>query len=172
MNRFFCVSAFSIIAAGCAETSDPASEAPVELEPGRYEITMSGAGLLKAAGNDNNSRSTCLRAGERAMFPHKLAENYYRMHYSCSNKRLPREGNAVGGEISCAADPKLATGANRFVYNGAVAADNVRLEVKMKLDALIKEDEMTEAQIRELKLGMKMMEHARFVIEAKRTGDC
>lgn len=177
MNCFFdnrlviCLGAITLFVTACSKTPDPANEAPVDLEPGMYEIAISGAGLPSSM-NTDRPHSACVRGSDRALFPHKLVQNYYALHPACKTDRLPREGNKIAGEISCAADPKLAAGANRFVYSGAVKSDNVEVSVQMKLEAVIKEDSMTEAEVKQLKLGMKMMERMRFVIKAKRTGAC
>lgn len=171
LNRGGLLLAGCLAGAACSQAPDPASQEPVDPAPGLYEITLSGAGLLKAAGKSDPD-AFCLTERDRASFPHLLVRNYYELHAACRPTRAPRQGNAVGGEITCAADPKMAQGMNRFVYEGAVSARDVRVEVRMKLEAEIKEDAMTEAEAARLKLGMKMMERARFVIEADRVGDC
>ena len=66
----------------------------------------------------------------------------------------------------------MASGANRFVYEGAVRPERVEVSVRMKLDAVVDESTMTKAEAAQLKLGMKMMERMRFVIDAERTGAC
>ncbi len=172
-RRYFIAAVICGTAAACSDRADPASETPVDPAPGLYEITLSGAGLLKHAGPEDAAQTYCLRESASASFPHLLAENYYKLHYSCTTRRGAREGNAVAGEISCPADPKLASGANRFVYRGAVGREKTRVEVRMKLDAQLKEGaggaEVSDAQ---MKLAMKALEQARFVIEARRTGAC
>ncbi len=167
---FFC--AFSLAATACAKTPDAADETPVDPEPGLYEVALSGAGLLKAGEEKEGPHAFCLTEADRSTFPHTLVKKYYQLHYSCMSTPLPREGNTIAGEIKCAADPKLAQGANRFVYKGAVSKDAVDINVQMKFDAVIKEEEMTKAQARELKLGMKTFELMKFVIEADRIGEC
>lgn len=160
------------LAAACSQAADPSSETPVDPRPGRYVITHSGAGLLKHVKSNDEPGAFCLRESERAAFPHLLAEGYYKRHSLCTNTRAPREGNAVAGEISCVADPKMASGVNSFVYRGAVEEAWAKVEVRMKLEAELKPGaggEMSDAQI---KMAMKAMERLRFVIEAKRTGDC
>ncbi len=165
--------AVSLLAAACVEQTDPASETPVDPAAGLYEITLSGAGLLKHVDTNKAPDAFCLTEAQRASFPHVLAENYYKLSPLCTINHAQREGNAIAGEISCMADPKMASGANRFVYAGAVGADRAKVEVRMKLDAQIKPgaggQEVSDAQ---LKLAMKAMERMKFVIEAKRTGDC
>ncbi len=170
-KRTACMSVFLLSTIACSNASDPASETPVNAKPGQYEITLSGAGLMKQAGKGKSS-SYCLTQGESASFPYRLAEKFYPLHPACQTRRQPREGNAIAGEFSCGADPKLAAGANRFIYKGVVAEENVSVEIRMKLDATIKESAMTKKEAAQLRLGMKALEQARFVIGAKRTGDC
>lgn len=170
-GRVTCFSIFSLVATACSETPDTADETPVDPEPGLYEVTLSGSGLLKAGGKEG-PHAFCLTEADRRTFPHTLVKKYYQLHYSCMNTPLPREGNAIAGEIKCTADPKLAQGANQLIYDGAVSKDAVDINVQVKFDAVIKEEEMTKAQARELKLGMKAMQLMKFVIEAKRTGEC
>lgn len=171
--RLLCGALLLGAAQACSQTSDPASETPVEPEPGLYKITLSGAGLLKHANNDKTPETFCLTEIQRASFPHLLAENYYKLHYACTNARAPRMGNAIGGEISCAADPKMASGVNRFIYDGVVSREKTSIEVRMKMDAELNPGaggaEVSDAQ---MKMAMKTMERMRFVIEATRTGDC
>ncbi|WDI30765.1 hypothetical protein PUV54_12460 [Hyphococcus flavus] len=159
--------------AACAETRDPASEAPVDPQAGQYKITLSGKGLLKHAGGDDDPETFCLTELNRDAFAHMLAENYYKLHPSCRVVRAPREGNAISGEIKCPVDPKMATGSNSFIYEGAVAPDSAKVEVRIKFDAKLKNgtagEEVSNAQ---LKFAMKTYETMRFVIEATRMGEC
>ncbi|MEM9618594.1 MAG: hypothetical protein AAF936_11595 [Pseudomonadota bacterium] len=171
-NAIAYLAVISVITTSCSNGRDAASETPADPEPGLYEVTLSGAGLLKAGGKEEGPYSFCLADTDRALFPHTLVKKYYQLHYSCMSTPLPREGNAIAGEIKCAADPKLAQGVNRFIYEGAVSKDAVDINVQMKFDAVIKEEEMTNAQARELKRGMKAFELMKFVIEAKRTDEC
>lgn len=169
--RVFCIGALPALAAACSRAPDPAAQEPVDPAPGLYRIALSGAGLAGKMDRQSDA-SYCLKQHESASFPHLLARNYYQLHAGCVSKPGLREGNAIAGEISCAADPKLARGMNRFVYNGVVAADKTTIELRMKLEADIREDAMTERELAQLRLGVKMMERMRFVIEAARVDDC
>ena len=170
-QRHIFLGACALLAVACAETPDAANEEPVDLAPGRYAISISMAGMPSSVDTDR-PHSACVRASDQASFPHKLVQNYYELHPACVTNRLPREGNKIAGEISCAADPKMATGANRFVYEGVVKPDSVEVTLRMKLEAIVDETAMTKAEAAQLKMGMKMMERMRFVIEAERTGEC
>ncbi len=160
-----------MLVTACTNERDATKEIPVDPLPGLYDVSLSGAGLLKAGGREG-PHEFCVTEANRFTFSHTLVKKFYQFHYSCVGKPSPRLGNAIAGEISCAADPKLAQGANRFVYQGTVSEDAVDITVQMKLDAVIREDEMTEEQVRQLKLGMKAMEMMTFIIEAKHTGAC
>ena len=90
-----------VLAAGimtsCAQERDPASEDPIDPLPGLYDVTLSGAGLLKVGGNEK-ARPFCVTAANRSNFPHMLVKKIYQLHYSCSAHPFPREGNAIGGK--------------------------------------------------------------------------
>ena len=161
-----------VLLAGCVEERDPASEAPVDLLPGRYEITLSG----NLPQNPNSKRaptSLCVTGSKASNFHYHLAEEATKVFGACSPKRAPRVGNAFSGEISCLADQRMATGSNRFIYEGAISPEKVRIEARMKLDAKLKEgaggDEVSDMQ---LKLAMKAMEAIKTIITAERVGDC
>ena len=170
-NNQIGVFAFFLSVIGCAGEVDPATQAPVDPSPGLYEVSLGGAGVLKTMEREG-PREYCLHELERGDFPHLLARNYYQLHALCRVERGARQGNAVSGEIICAADPKMARGSNRFVYAGAVASESARLEVRMKLDAELKDDAMSEAEAKQLGLGLKVMEKFRFTIDAQRLGEC
>lgn len=163
--------AVTVAAISCSEAPDAASQTPVDPASGLYEVTFSGAGLLKHAG-PGEPRSYCLTEGGRGQFPHILAEGFYRLHPLCTVARGPREGNAFAGEIRCPVDQKMATGASRFIYTGEVAGETARVVVRMKIDADLTDGAAGEIGGAQMKLALKAMESARFVIEAKRTGDC
>lgn len=170
-RHMICAAMVCLNATACSNAPDAASEVPVDLSPGQYTVTFSTGGLLKS-GSGEKSHLLCFRKGDGALFAHRLVQNYYALHASCSGNPAPREGNAVGGEIRCSADPKLADGANRFIYSGAVAQNRVKVEVRIKFEAMINEGSPGSADTAQLRLAMQAIEHARFIIEARRTGDC
>lgn len=160
-----------LVVAGCAEEKpDPASQDPATLEPGLYNITVSH-GIGPYRDGKEKSATHCVRAAETGQLPYTLAEAYFNFG-ACRTTRSPRVGNAVSGEIACAADPKMATGANRFVYEGAVSEDGVTLEARWKLEAEVKPGAGGEVSDAQLRLAMKAMERMKSVITARRTGDC
>lgn len=159
---------FSLCA--CAEEPAPQEQTPVDPEPGLYEVSVSN-GFGGARSKSEKTVTTCLRESGRAAFAHMLAENYFLVSGACRPERLPREGNAVAGEIICAADPRLATGTNSFIYDGVVAADSVSLEARIKFDATMKEG-ASEISPVQMKLAMKTLEQLRSLIDAKRIGEC
>ncbi len=171
MTRLFSAGSLCLIAA-CSETPGAANEEPVDPAPGLYEIAVSGAGLMKHAGKDNAPHSYCLKESERSEFPHMMAENYVKLHPACTTDRAPRQGNRIAGEIKCMADPKMAEGANSFLYKGDVAEDAVKVEFKMKFNSTLKDGAEPEVGKLQMKLAMKALEQARFLIEATQIGDC
>ena len=160
------------ILSACAEGPGVANETPVDPQAGRYSIAFSGGlGPVKAAENDRKE-SICVREGERNAFPHRLAKDLYTIHGSCAPENEMREGNKISGEITCLADPKLANGFTHFLYTGAVFEDRVELAMRIKADAVVKTETMSKKEARQLKLGMAMIEQARWKVEAVRVSDC
>lgn len=170
--RQYSAAMMAIVAIGCAEVKDPASETPVDLSVGLYEIGVTSA-VGPVSSKDDETTTHCVKNHETRSFPYLLAEKYLAFHGACGAERSPRQGNAFGGELTCLADQKMAAGANRFVYHGAIATDRVELEGRFKLDAELKPGaagaDVTDAQ---LKLAMKAFERVKSVIVAKRIGDC
>ncbi|MEZ5896361.1 MAG: DUF3617 family protein [Parvularculaceae bacterium] len=160
-------------ASACSEAPDAANEAPVDPVPGRYEISQSGKMFGMTGRNDNKKpASMCVKPYEAANFPYKLAEAYAGLSPACTKKRDPRQGNVITGAVSCPADQKMAAGMNDFAYDGKIAPEKISVSIQIKFNAELLEGKMSEAEIKQLKLGMKAMEHARLIIEATRVGDC
>lgn len=157
------------MATACEKAPDPASAEPVDPAAGLYQISLSAGGRATREGGEKQ-KPYCLRQGDARKFGEMLVENYYKLHASCRLTASPRIGNAISGEIRCAADPKLADGSNRFVYRGVIARDAVNVSVQIKFEALPKAG--SEADTPQLKLAMKAMELARFSIDAVRVGEC
>jgi len=164
-----CLTLF-LLSAGCADEPDPARQDPVDPAPGEYALAVAMSGWFSDV--EGAPDTYCLRAENRADLPHLLAENFFMPHGACANERAPRQGNAVGGEIRCLADAKLANGVSRFVYDGAVSAEGAAVEVRIRFDAAVKEARLSREEAMQLKLGMTLLERARYRIEASRIGDC
>ncbi|WP_425407761.1 DUF3617 family protein [Hyphococcus sp.] len=169
--RALAASIIASIASGCSQQPGAADQAPVDLEPGRYEITRSGSGLIKID-EEKAPNSICVQKGETNAFPHTLAKYAYLIHPACASHQQTREGNAISGDIICPVDRKLADGMSHFAYTGAIASDNVEIDVRMKLEAEIKTDSMSAAEAAQLRIGMKAIERMRVAVRAKRTGSC
>ena len=85
--------------AGCS-LRDPASEAPVDLKPGKYDIVASGKSYIEIEPS-SQSGSRCFsdfEAREFARFPMRKATRLWR---GCSDTDEPRKGNAVNGKRYC-----------------------------------------------------------------------
>ena len=159
------------VAAGCAP-SDPASEDPMDLEPGLYAISLSG-NFPALSSRKREPKKACVTARGAASFPYRLAENHLHVPSLCQKRREKRVGNAIGGEVACRADPKMATGSNRFLYRGAISSEGVKITTRMSLDAEPKPGAGgKEVSDLELKLALKALEQFRGSIRAERIGDC
>ncbi len=166
---------FAVMLSACSGASDPATEAPVALLDGQYEVSVSGQarGLLgtRSTAPDDKPTKLCLTANDDAEKIAKLARTYYGMSGNCAHDGNDRVGNQVSGEVSCAADPERAPGGSiGFVYTGQVATDAVRLEGKWRYDLANATMRPEERAI--LEQGQAELEKLSLVVDAKRIGDC
>lgn len=170
-RNFTCIGALVLIATACSPASETSSKPPAEKvvetridpAPGLYEFTLA----------QSKAKRNCLMPGRGAALPDMLIKGLADSYGNCTIHKQPREINALSGEVRCMADPKMAQGKIRYVYTGTVAEDAVTLDVKFKFDAAqIDETKMSEKQIAQLKLGMKMLEKVKIPAQAIRVGDC
>lgn len=173
--RCFSTVLFAATLSACSAASDPATEAPVTLPDGEYQVAISGqaTGMLgtRSTAPDDKPTKICLTASDDADKVAKLARTYYGFSGSCSHDGNERVGNQVSGEVSCAADPERAPGGSiGFAYTGQLTADAIRLEAKWRynLDTAVMRPEEREI----LERGRSELEKLSLVVEAKRIGDC
>ncbi len=114
----------------------------------------------------------CVRNGANRDFPKQLVYSYYNMHSSCRDKQAERQGNLISGEVRCQADPKLANGSSRFIYQSIVSEDTVRAKVRLDLDVDPNQNIRDGQQAVDLKAARIGLRAMRFIIEAKRVGEC
>ena len=155
----------------CSDIRDAAREEPVDPVAGLYAVSVSSGGFFGQGAGEREAEH-CLRESGRSRFPHDLMETVFKLHYACGAHPGVREGNEVSGEVKCRADPKLARGMNRFIYEGEVANDEMWLEARIKFDAEFKDGVMTEKEKLSVKFAMKAIEHVRIEVEAEHVGDC
>lgn len=173
--RKICPVIAALALTACAQASDPASEAPVELLVGQYEVAVAGQAQTAFGKSKNSSddfpAKICLAGPDDAARIAKLARTYYSMDQGCSHSASERVGNAVGGKISCPTDPERVAGGEVGVsYTGKLTADTVNLEGKFVFD--FPTESLTEEEQALMKDGADEMDRIAIVVEAKRIGDC
>jgi hypothetical protein len=170
--------AFLVLTA-CAP-GDAASETPVDLAPGEYHVTMNagGLGMLAALGKSQAPGAVddriCVSRRDASDFPEALVRRYLSFGDSCTLDAKDRQGNAIGGALTCAADrQRMPDSAFVIRYQGAIAADGVettsKIEVRLSDAALVA---MDPGAVRQMRTMGKTIEKIDVGLTAKRTGDC
>jgi hypothetical protein len=166
--------ALSGLMAGCSPAGDPATQEPVELTPGLYEITASGVSLDRYVRTDPDAPKdqVCVTAGETAEFTDGLVNKHLVLHPGCTTVADPREGNTMAGTITCPMDPLIADSAVTIAYQGKIAADSVRVTSKMTVNPLPEPDDLTPEETRLLPRLKMAARNFGIRFEAVRIGDC
>jgi hypothetical protein len=163
----------------CGTAPDPATETPVDLQPGQYQVTMGGGGLAKFIpvqkdGPGSVDQSICVTAEQAKTWPKPFVQNYLYLHEGCSLTGSKRVGNAVSGAILCPVDPDKAQGKMTVNYTGSMARDAVTVEAKMVFDVELSEAEKAkDPGAAQAMAAMKgLMGNISMIVKAKRTGEC
>lgn len=181
VRRSAVTAAAVLLSAGACSSRDAASEAPVTLVPGEYRVTMAGGGLATLSGFGKLSEGPggiddriCVSDGDGGDFADSLARKYLAFADSCSLDAEAREGNAVGGTLSCPTNQQTMPGTTFIVdYQGAIATERVDLQSKIRI-------ELPESALANMDPGAaQQMEHAKGLVEnmeiglaAERVGAC
>jgi len=158
----------------CSPPVAPAAQEPIELTPGLYQITLSGAGLAQFTQQRGGKTEdeVCVRAGDVSRFPDRLARNYFSLHPGCTFSPQARQGNAIGGTLSCPLDPQRAMGKITLDYEGVISADRVETTGRMKIEARSVPGALSEEEASQLAQGAALMEQVGIKVVAIRSGDC
>lgn len=173
MPRIIQAAALAAALTGCSPASDPATQKPVELTPGLYQITISSAGMAKfiQQGPGETKGEICVHPDDVAGFPDRMVRSANPNPYCTASPEL-REGNAFRGTLTCPLDPKLATGKTTIDYEGVVSADRVVATRRMKIDSRPVPGTLSPEEQRQLAVGTALMNSVGNQITAVRTGDC
>lgn len=104
--------------------ADPASETPVALKPGNYDVWVRGGAMIEAP-NGTARQQVCLGEWQARDFPQHPLEKTVRKWNGCSDKTDPPRGNQMSGTRTC---PKgIATfngehGEDRFTIRGTTSS--------------------------------------------------
>lgn len=175
------VAAAVLLSASACSSHDAANEAPVDPAPGEYRVTMAGGGLATLSGFGQLSEGPggvddriCVSDSDGGDLADMLARKYLAFADSCSLKAKARQGNAVGGMLSCPTNQQAMPGTTFVVdYQGAIAAERVDLQSKIRI-------ELPESALANMDpAAAQQMEHAKGLVEnmeisvaAERVGEC
>src|SRR3954471_20760385 len=81
-------------------SSDPASEAPVELRTGMYQVNI-GGGTIVDLSHGRQSGEICLDPSQTSELPGDPLQVLTGSWSDCLAQIEPRKGNAIGGTRTC-----------------------------------------------------------------------
>jgi hypothetical protein len=162
---------------------DPASEAPVAMKAGLYEITKTGEamgmnfGKSKLTGKPEESKF-CVNATMVDRWPVSLVKRVGVPVDECSHRPNPRVGNGLSGAFVCAIPEGEMPGAKVTIsYSGDMAETSTSLDLKLTLDdalverlrAEVKSEGKNVVEFEAMVAAMKLMS---VNAVASRLGDC
>jgi Protein of unknown function (DUF3617) len=90
--------AFALLLSGCAQ--DPASEPPVELQPGLYQVAVGGGTVVRLP-SDQRSDQICLSPPDAIDFAKSPLYPTIGVWDGCSETSEEPKGNAISGKREC-----------------------------------------------------------------------
>ena len=156
--RLVIVAALMMGLAGCA-AKDPATEKPVDLLPGLYQLSVGGGTIveLKPA---FASGQACFAADNAAAFPTDSVSHLIPDWDGCTTNHDDPKGNAISGLRTCAGGEghkrKMSV---RMEYRGSHSTDAFRIDGHVSMG----DDEGG---------GVMHLGSGDFMIAGKRIGDC
>jgi hypothetical protein len=133
--RIFISGPSLFLAAMIGGCSDPASEQPVSLKPGLYQVTIDRTvlGPIKASSQSTGEGAKCVGSGSSDLeWIYPAIERKFCPECSCSTKDKTRTGNAISAHAVCPHDDDGTFGALEYAYQGVVSDEGVTLEGKVK----------------------------------------
>lgn len=128
MYRVSFVSILALVASGCG---GPASEDPVDLEPGRYEIQAVARGL----GGESKSESLCILPDRATKFTDNPLQGIGIKSSSECPLKTKREGNAFSGSQSCTTgSSETGMASVKLDYEGSLTRNSFTIEGNTQLE--------------------------------------
>ena len=173
--RIFFSAVLLVLGATVGACSDPASEQPVSLKPGLYQLTIDRTvlGPIKASSQSANEGGQCVQSGSDLEWVYPLVERKLCPECSCSTKDKARKGNLISGHALCPVDDDGTFGALEYAYQGVVSDDGVTLEGKVKFGmASYVAPDASEAEKADAARVAEKWEDVTMAGRIKRVGDC
>jgi hypothetical protein len=143
-----------------AACSNPSSQDPVELQPGRYAVSISGVGnLLGGADSQSEEKSLCIVPDHASTFASAPLRSIIKLHDGCSDKIDERKGNAFGGSRRCSLAADGISIESTLSYTGVLKVDGFQIDGKSELKG-------TDAE------GTNQNGGGKLTVRGQRTGDC
>ena len=122
------VSVLSLAACSSAE-----SQSPVDLQPGRYEIHVSGGGPLTGG---SATKSLCILPERATSFAESPLQGIVAVSTSGCTADQDRQGNAYAGSYSCSSE-SAEFGSQQMVlsYEGSLTADSFSINGQLEVTA-------------------------------------
>jgi hypothetical protein len=152
MLRALTLGALMALPAGCAR--DPATEQPVDLQAGLYEVSLGGGTVVKLK-VEGRKTQVCLDSSDASQFPHDPLLHLVKHWDGCSTQLDEPRGNAMSGKRLCEDRKTPITAA----YNGSHTADSFEIE------GMVTQGSDENASVMHLGSGD-------FSLLGKRVGDC
>jgi len=131
--RFEFVLAIAAIVAMSA-CSSPESEAPVDLKPGQYDVTM--ANSSPRFGPRNETKSLCIMADHAKAFPTEPLKDIIPIH-GCDDTIGERKGNTFSGVRQCTAEPGDGMHFEmRMDWHGQLSAERFQIDASLATKGL------------------------------------
>ena len=150
MRSLFAVAALLWLA-GC---SNPKTEAPDDLAPGLYEVTLGGGTMIELASHERTDR-ICFAPENTLALPREPLSHIVKQWDGCSDEAAEPTGNAFSGARRC---PNRKTPVN-VEYTGTHGTDSFKIEGAVTQGS----DEGG---------GVMHLGSGDFSISGKRVGDC
>jgi hypothetical protein len=163
------------LAATVGGCSDPASEQPVSLKRGLYQMTIDRTvlGPIKASSQSASEGPQCVASGGDLDWIYPLIERKFCPDCTCSTRDKTRKGNAIAARAVCPHDDDGTFGALEYAYEGVISEEGVKLEGKVKSGlATYVAPDASEAEKADAARVAEKWESVALAARIERVGDC
>jgi hypothetical protein len=118
--------------------SDPAGQEPVQLKPGLYELSYTGAvhNPLEQVAPSSLSKEVCVSESDAATFPQSYPRKFFStIGYSCGGPLSERVGNSIAGKVVCSMTDGV-SGNLTTNFTGEVSTDSLDVRAKLQMNVV------------------------------------
>lgn len=159
--------------AACAQQRDAASEEPVSVRAGLYEIKADSIGLWgmnsrRAA--ERGAKEVCLSDTDIGSWPRTFVRNSIAMDSDCAVAAPQRTGNAFAGTVFCPVEEREASGEFRIAYTGTLDRERSEIHARMTMD--VKTSHASDKERLAMAAAGQVLKNVELTVTAVRKGDC